>query len=57
MLAAETVTFAVSDMLSSASLVAVIVSVPAFDGAVYAPDELIVPSAAFQLTALLLTLP
>ena len=30
----ETVTFADADMLSSASLVAVIVSVPAFDGAV-----------------------
>jgi len=32
--AAETVTFAVVDMLESASLVAVIVSAPAFDGAV-----------------------
>jgi len=55
--AAETVTFAEADMLVSASLVAVIVSAPAFEGAVYAPDEVIVPSAAFQVTALLLTLP
>jgi hypothetical protein len=53
----EIVTFAEADMLVSASLVAVIVSVPVFDGAVYAPDEVIVPSAAFQVTALLLTLP
>ena len=56
-LAAETVTLADADMLSSASLVAVIVSVPDFDGAVYAPDEVIVPSAAVQLTALFVTLP
>jgi hypothetical protein len=52
-----TATFAVADMAKSASLVAVIVSVPDFDGAVYAPDEVILPRAAVQETALLLVLP
>ena len=31
-----------------------IVSVPALAGAVYEPDEVIVPSPAFQVTAVLL---
>jgi hypothetical protein len=38
-------------------LVAVTVSVPAFDGAVYRPDEVIVPRAAFHVTALLVDVP
>jgi len=53
----DTVTFADADKLESAWLVAVIVSLPAFDGAVYAPEEVIVPSAALQETDLLLVLP
>src|SRR5580704_16004007 len=52
-----TATFADADIAESASLVAVIVSVPDFDGAVYAPDEVILPRAAVQETALLLVLP
>ncbi len=39
-----------ADLLESAVLVAVTVSVPAFAGAVYSPDELIVPSAAIHVT-------
>ena len=52
-----TVTFADADMLVSASLFAMIVSVPAFDGAVYAPEAVIEPNAALQVTALLLVVP
>ena len=41
-------------MVGSAWLVAIIVSVPALDGAVYRPDALIVPNPAFHITAVLL---
>ena len=40
------------DMAGSASLVAVIVSVPGLAGAVYSPEAVIVPRAACQVTAL-----
>lgn len=46
-----------SDLVGSTALVAVTVSVPVFDGAVYKPDDVIVPSAAFQITALLEVVP
>jgi len=39
-------------LLTSASLVAVIVSVPGVEGAVYTPEELICPFAAVQVTDL-----
>lgn len=55
--AAVTVTLAAPDLLVSATLVAVTVSVPAFAGAVYWPAAVIVPSAAFQVTALLVVEP
>lgn len=35
---------AIPDLVESATLVAVITSVPVFDGAVYSPAEVIVPS-------------
>ena len=47
---AVTVTVADADLFDCALLVAVTVSVPAFAGAVYSPDELIVPRAAVQVT-------
>jgi hypothetical protein len=47
---AVTVTVADADLFDCALLVAVTVSVPAFAGAVYSPDELIVPSAAVHVT-------
>lgn len=40
------------DLLGSASLVAVTVSVPALEGAVYSPDAVMLPRAAFQVTDL-----
>ena len=46
-----------SDLVGSALLVAVTVSVSAFAGAVYIPDEVIVPRAAFHVTALLVDVP
>jgi hypothetical protein len=46
-----------SDLVGSALLVAVTVSVPAFEGAVYMPDEVIVPKTAFHVTALLVDVP
>jgi hypothetical protein len=54
---AFTVTLVVSDLLGSATLVAVTVSVPAFDGAVYCPAAVIVPRTAFHVTALLVVVP
>ncbi len=50
-------TVAVPDFVVSASLVAVIVAVPALEGAVKTPPALIEPSDAFQVTALLVTVP
>jgi hypothetical protein len=47
---AVTVTVADADLFDCALLVAVTVSVPAFAGAVYSPDELILPSAAVHVT-------
>jgi hypothetical protein len=48
--AAVTVTLLEPDLPESAMLVAVTVSVPALDGAVYMPDVVIVPSDAFHVT-------
>jgi hypothetical protein len=47
---AVTVTVADADLLDCALLIAVTVSVPAFAGAVYSPDELILPRAAVHVT-------
>ena len=47
-----TVTLAEPDLLGSATLVAVTVSVPAFAGAVYWPPAVMVPNKAFQVTVL-----
>jgi hypothetical protein len=55
--AAVTVTLDVSDLLPSATLVAVTVSVPAFAGAVYTPPAVIVPSNARHVTALSVVVP
>lgn len=55
--AVVTVTLAAPDLLVSATLVAVTVSVPAFAGAVYMPPAVIVPSAAFHVTALFVVEP
>jgi len=54
---AVTVTVADADLFDCALLVAVTVSVPAFAGAEYNPDELIVPSAAVQVTVVSVTVP
>jgi hypothetical protein len=53
------VTFTVTESVfdGSATLVAVTVSVPAFAGALYAPELLIVPSTAFHVTALFVVVP
>ena len=45
------------DLVESASLVAITVSVPASGGAVYSPDAVMVPKEAFQVTALSATVP
>jgi len=55
--AAVTFTEVESDFVGSALLVAVTVSVPAFAGAVYMPDDVIVPRVAFHVTALLVDVP
>jgi hypothetical protein len=47
-----TVILADAALVESASLVAVTISVPAFEGAVYAPEELIEPRTAVQVTDL-----
>jgi hypothetical protein len=44
-------------LLLSALLVAVTLSVPAFPGAVYAPEELMLPNVAVQETDLSETVP
>ena len=48
--AVVTVTTAEADTVESAALVAVILAVPAAAGAVYAPEEVIVPADAVQVT-------
>ena len=55
--AVVTVTLADPDLVVSATLTAVTESVPAFVGAVYAPDGVIVPSTAFHVTALFEAVP
>jgi hypothetical protein len=52
-----TVILADAAFVESASLVAVTVSVPDFEGAVYAPEELIEPRAAVQVTDLSVAVP
>ena len=47
----------VADFVVSATLVAVTVSVPATDGATYAPVEEMVPSSATHVTAVFATVP
>jgi hypothetical protein len=54
---ALTVIVAVADLVVSATLVAVIVAVPAVAAAVKSPAELIVPEEVFQVTDLLAALP
>ena len=48
-----TVTVADAALVVSAWLVAITVSLPPLDGAVYKPDALIVPNPAFHVTAVL----
>ena len=55
--AAVTFTVADADLVESATLVAVTVSVPAFAGAVYWPAAVIVPSCAFQVTFVFVLVP
>jgi hypothetical protein len=55
--AAVIVRAAEADLLESALLVAVTVSVPAFVGALYTPDELIAPNAAVHVTDLSVAVP
>jgi hypothetical protein len=55
--ATVTLTGTESDFDGSATLVAVTVSVPAFAGALYIPELLIVPSAAFHETDLFVAVP
>jgi len=55
--AAVTVTLADPDLLVSAALVAVTVSVPAFAGAVYKPAPVMAPNVAFHVTDLLVVDP
>ena len=54
---AVTLTTVVSNFDQSALLVAVTVSVPAVDGAVYRPVDVIRPRAAFQVTFLFVVVP
>ena len=54
---AVTVTAAEPDLVLSALLVAVTVSVPGFAGAVYRPAEVMAPKAAFQVTAVFEVVP
>ncbi len=48
-----TVTVAEAALVGSAWLVAITVSVPPVDGAVYRPEELMLPKPAVQVTAVL----
>ena len=50
--AAVTVTVAEANLVASALLVAVTVAVPTVAGAVYAPDDVMLPDEAFQVTDL-----
>ena len=52
-----TLTDTESDLVGSATLVAVTVSVPALAGALYIPVLLIVPRTAFQVTDLFVVVP
>jgi hypothetical protein len=55
--AAVTVTLLEVNLVASATLVAVTVSVPALAGAVYTPAAVIVPSSAFHVTAVFEVVP
>jgi hypothetical protein len=55
--AVVTLTDADADLVGSAVLVAVTVSVPAVEGAVYCPVEVTLPSTAFQVTLLFVVVP
>jgi hypothetical protein len=55
--AVVTLTDADADLVGSAVLVAVTVSVPAVEGAVYIPAAVILPSDAFHVTPLLEVVP
>src|SRR5882757_3205841 len=54
---ALTVTVAEADLVVSATLVAVMVAVPAEDGAVYFPAEVMVPDVAAQVTEVFVAVP
>ena len=55
--AAATLTDVEADFVGSALLIAVTVSVPAVEGAVYWPADVILPSAARQVTLLFVVVP
>jgi hypothetical protein len=55
--AVVTFTTVESDLVGSALLTAVTVSVPAFDGAVYKPEALIWPNTTFHVTLLFVVVP
>ena len=55
--AVVTVTTAEADTVESAALAAVILAVPAVVGAVYAPEEVIVPAEAVHVTASFVVVP
>jgi hypothetical protein len=55
--AVATVTVELPDLVESATLVAVTVSVPALAGAVYLPVGVMIPSEAFHVTLLLVAVP
>jgi len=54
---AVTLTVDTPDLVGSATLVAVTTSVPALDGAVYWPADVIVPSCALQVTFVFVVVP
>jgi len=54
---AVTVTFMDDDLVGSALLVAVTTAVPPLEGAVYNPEDAIVPDEAFQVTDLSAAVP
>ena len=54
---AVTATFADDDIVESALLVAVTTAVPALEGAVYNPEDVMVPNEAFQVTDLSVAVP
>ena len=55
--AVVTVTLADADLVASAALVAVTMSVPGLAGAVYKPVDVTVPNKAFHVTALFEVVP